>query len=110
MVIAGAGIPPVSISLATSITWLLDQRSLKADKRHLFFLILFNEGETKEDKEYGKQNQLKGGSQASNEEASKPSQLFSENNPKAAKPLADKSTDINHGWDATVCTLVHQPI
>ena len=76
---------------------LLDQRYLKADMHHLFFLILFNEGETKEDKEYCKQYYLKGGSQASNEEASKPSRLFPENNPKAAKPLPDNSKVINHG-------------
>ena len=77
---------------------------------HLFFLILFNEGETKEDKEYCKQYYLKGGSQESKEEASKPSRLFPENNPKAAKPVPDNSKVMNHGWDATVCTSVHKPI
>ena len=82
------------------------------DIGYLFFLILLNQGKTKEDKEYCKQDQLEGGSQPSNEEVSKPGRVSSENNRKAAKSLAGDSQDINHGWDTTVCCVpkVQQPI
>ena len=84
----------------------MPQTFLNGDIGYLFFLILLNQGKTKEDKEYCKQDQLEGGSQASNEEVSKPGRVSSENNRKAAKSLAGDSQDINHGWDATVCVYL----
>ena len=83
----------------------MPQTFLNGDIGYLFFLILLNQGKTKEDKEYCKQDQLEGGSQASNEEVSKPGRVSSENNRKAAKSLAGDSQDINHGWDTTVCCV-----
>ena len=54
MVIVGAGIPPVSISVATTITWIKLRRKMSQHGHiyHLLVLVLLNQGQTKEDKEY----------------------------------------------------------